>query len=91
MTERIAPLLRWAEGYYPSRLIEPPDLAGGRANSALCSCWALHRAVVAYFSSDGTGWAKGSDNNYYLHLIRAVRPARRVHRPSAVPASPASG
>jgi hypothetical protein len=28
MTERIAPLLRWAEGYYPSRLIEPPDIAG---------------------------------------------------------------
>ena len=28
MTERIAPLLRWAEGYYPSRAIEPPDIAG---------------------------------------------------------------
>jgi hypothetical protein len=28
MTERIAPLLRWAEGYYPSRPIEPPDIAG---------------------------------------------------------------
>jgi hypothetical protein len=28
MTERIAPLLRWAESYYPSRLIEPPDIAG---------------------------------------------------------------
>ena len=27
MTERIAPLLRWAEGYFPSRLIEPPDMA----------------------------------------------------------------
>ena len=26
MTERIAPLLRWAEGYYPSRAIEPPDI-----------------------------------------------------------------
>ena len=28
MTERIAPLLRWAEGYYPSKPIEPPDIAG---------------------------------------------------------------
>jgi hypothetical protein len=28
MTERIAPLLRWAEGYYPSRATEPPDIAG---------------------------------------------------------------
>ena len=28
MTERIGPLLRWAEGYYPSRQIEPPDIAG---------------------------------------------------------------
>ena len=27
MTERIGPLLRWAEGYYPSRQIEPPDIA----------------------------------------------------------------
>jgi hypothetical protein len=36
MTERIAPLLRWAEGYYPSRLIEPPDIAGmRRAHHAL--------------------------------------------------------
>ena len=28
MTERIAPLLRWAEGYYPSRPSGPPDIAG---------------------------------------------------------------
>jgi hypothetical protein len=28
MTERIAPLLRWAEGYYPSRQIEPLDIDG---------------------------------------------------------------
>ena len=28
MTERIAPLLRWAEGYYPSRQIAPPDIDG---------------------------------------------------------------
>ena len=34
MTERIAPLLRWAEGYYPSRSIEPPDLAGTNLTDA---------------------------------------------------------
>jgi hypothetical protein len=27
MTERSAPLLRWAEGYYPSKPSGPPDVA----------------------------------------------------------------
>ena len=27
MTERIAPLLRWAEGYYPSKPGGPPNVA----------------------------------------------------------------